>query len=430
MSSKSQLVSPVLEKSPSREILERFTAERKWTERLIEPLSAEDCVIQSMPDVSPIRWHIAHTTWFFETFVLRESIPGYKSFHPAFEVLFNSYYNAVGEQFPRSSRGVLSRPTVREILEYRHHVDGSVQELLESGSLENRQEILSRIELGIQHEQQHQELMLADIKHVFSCNPLYPAYQEVEQDSTSISTSPEMTWFSYKGGLKWIGHRGEGFSYDNELPRHRKFVEDFQLAGRLVTNREFLDFIEDGGYSRSELWLSAGWDRSRSEGSRSPLYWRHAQDNWFEFTLGGLQPLSLDQPVCHVSYFEADAYARWSGARLPSEEQWEVAAGDLPVKGNLAQQGHYHPKSARGKFEEPHQLFGDVWEWTSSSYSSYPGYQSAEGALGEYNGKFMCNQYVLRGGSCATSRFHIRKTYRNFFPPEARWQFTGIRLAR
>jgi ergothioneine biosynthesis protein EgtB len=396
-------------------------------------LAVEDCVIQSMSDVSPMRWHLAHTTWFFETFVLARADAGYRLVNPAYEVLFNSYYNSVGRQFPRPQRGLLSRPTMAQVWEYREEIDRRVEEYL--GGREPLPELLAVVELGLHHEQQHQELMHTDLKHVFSCNPLLPAYQDEPQPSLGQRTPLE--WIPFDEGVNSFGHDGVGFAFDNEGPRHRVFLEPFALASRPTTNAEFLEFVEAGGYRRADLWLSLGWDRVQSERWEAPLYWRRDEGaGWQEFTLAGLLPLNLEAPVCHLSYFEADAFARWCGARLPTEAEWEVAAQmdssfREDVDGNFVESRRLHPAPAgAGDSRRLSQMFGDVWEWTSSSYAPYPGYRPAEGALGEYNGKFMCNQYVLRGGSCVTPRSHLRPTYRNFFPPEARWQFTGVRLAR
>jgi ergothioneine biosynthesis protein EgtB len=407
----------------------RFDRVRRFTESLAAPLTPEDCVVQSMPEVSPTRWHLAHTTWFFETFVLAQSGTAYQPYDAAFAYLFNSYYNSVGDQFPRERRGLLSRPTVFQVFDYRRYVDRHMNELMTSGSAELAR-LAPVIELGIQHEQQHQELVLTDIKHVLSCNPLSPAYR-VQPPGVPCGV-PETRWQHFPEGIAWIGHDGEGFAFDNESPRHRVFVEACELESRLVTNREYLEFMLDGGYGRPEWWLSAGWQEVRTAGWTAPLYWQQRDGEWLHFTLSGLRPLETAEPVCHVSYFEADAFARWAGARLPTEAEWEVAATGLPAGGNFADTGRLHPSAAAVDDADrlPAQMFGDVWEWTSSSYGPYPGYRPAEVARGEYNGKFMCNQYVLRGGSCATPLSHIRASYRNFFPPETRWQFSGIRLCR
>ena len=380
-----------------------------------------------MPDVSPTKWHLAHTSWFFETFVLTPHKEGFSAYHPDFSFLFNSYYVLAGERFFRPKRGLLSRPTVEEVYRYRAYVDEHMNALLEGAEETLMEKIAPLVEIGMHHEQQHQELILTDLKHVFSVNPLFPVYADAPPRATT-DVGP-MAWVPFEEGLYEIGHDGKGFAYDNEGPRHRHFLEAFALSDRLVTNREYLMFMEDGGYERPELWLSLGAAAVEANGWRAPLYWHERDGEWLQFTLSGLRPVDPDEPVCHVSYFEADAYARWAGARLPTEQEWEVAARGLPRTGNFVERGHYHTMpAAEGKGLR--QMYGDVWEWTGSAYSPYPGYAPPPGALGEYNGKFMCNQYVLRGGSCATSQSHIRPTYRNFFPPEARWQFMGIRLAR
>jgi len=379
-----------------------------------------------MDDASPVKWHLAHTTWFFETFILERWQPQYRPFHPDFRVLFNSYYQTVGRQHPRPQRGLLSRPTLEEVLAYRRHVDRHLQELLLPGA-DHGAELCASVELGLHHEQQHQELIVTDIKHMLSCNPLHPVYRERSESSAGESVA--LVWSSHAGGVHEIGHEGHGFCFDNEEPRHRVIVEPFELASRLTTNGEFLEFVADGGYERPELWLSDAWSVLQARAWRAPLYWERQGAGWFAMTLAGLRRLRPDEPVCHVSYYEADAFARWAGARLPTEAEWEVAAAGVPVTGNFAESGWLHPTPAP-QTEGPAQLFGDVWEWTQSPYVPYPGYRPPAGALGEYNGKFMCNQLVLRGGSCATPSSHIRATYRNFFPPEARWQFSGIRLAR
>ncbi len=412
------------------ELRERYRHVRNFSDKLCETLEPEDCVIQTMPEASPTKWHLAHTSWFFETFILKPSLPGYHSRHPQYAFLFNSYYNAVGPFYSRPHRGLLSRPTVKEVFLYRADVDLLMSELIESADEQLLQKLKPVLILGLHHEQQHQELMLTDIKHVFWQNPLRPAFRK--RIAIKTPKIPAIEWLQFNEGMQWVGHEGPEFSFDNEGPRHRVFVPSFSLASRLVTNAEFLAFIEDDGYRRSELWLSLGWNTVSERGWNCPLYWEKRDGKWFNMTLGGMMEVIPEEPVCHVSLFEADAYARWSGARLPSEEEWETACPSLPPKGNFAESERFHvaplilPESA----SKPAQMFGDVWEWTRSSYSPYPGYSAAPGALGEYNGKFMCNQYVLRGGSCATSQSHIRRTYRNFFPPDARWQFTGIRLAK
>jgi ergothioneine biosynthesis protein EgtB len=405
-----------------------FREIRSLMERLCAPLAVEDYGVQSMPDASPAKWHLAHTTWFFETFVLREADPAYRHFHPQFGYLFNSYYNAVGSFWPRSQRGLLSRPTVAEVFRYRSHVDEALLALLREGESRLMPEVRARIVLGLNHEQQHQELLLTDLKHAFACNPLRPSYREHPLDAPSSPT--DLRWFRYPGGLRWIGHDGPNFAYDNEKPRHRVFVDSFQLTSRLVTSGEYRSFIEDGGYQRPEFWLSDGWAMRQAEDWQAPLYWEKQGDSWFSMTLGGWHPIRDADPVCHVSYYEADAYARWAGARLPTEAEWETAAGECPLKGTFLDSEQLHPQPACVTARDgPVQMFGEVWQWTASPYTAYPGYRPLEGALGEYNGKFMCNQMVLRGGSCVTPRSHYRPSYRNFFAPHARWQFTGIRLA-
>jgi ergothioneine biosynthesis protein EgtB len=408
--------------------IERYQSVRRFSEYLCEPLVTEDYVVQSMPDVSPTKWHLAHVSWFFETFLLFPAIPGYRSLHPQYAYLFNSYYNTLGERHCRPKRGLISRPTVEETYQYRKYVDEQVLELLEKLDEERLMQFAPIITLGFHHEQQHQELMLTDLKHVLSCNPLSPIYRASPYANTSNVQNLE--WIIFPEGIYWIGHEGEGFVFDNEVPRHREFLQPFQLASRLVTNGEYLEFIEDGGYQNPLLWLSEGWNTVRAEEWQAPLYWEKHDEHWQVMTLSGMREVAKAEPVCHVSYFEADAYARWAGARLPTEAEWEVAAQGVPVEGNFVESGLYHPaplNTASGKLA---QMYGDVWEWTQSSYSPYPGFQPGPGAIGEYNGKFMCNQYVLRGGSCATSVSHIRPTYRNFFPANAQWQFMGMRLAK
>jgi ergothioneine biosynthesis protein EgtB len=408
----------------------RFAAVRAQTLALAAPLAPEDCALQSMPDASPVKWHLAHTTWFFETFVLGEHAPGYTAFDPAFRVLFNSYYQGVGDRHPRSERGLISRPDLATVLAYRAHVDAAMTRLLASlpaGALADL------VVLGLHHEQQHQELVLTDVKHLLSRNPARPAYR-ARWPLTRVRPQP-CTWRAFEGGLVTHGHAGAGFAFDNELPAHRVFVAPFALASRPVTHGEFAAFVADGGYRRADLWLSAGWDTVQARGWEAPLYWERAGAGplaWRTFTLYGMADIEPNTPVCHLSFFEADAYARWAGARLPTEFEWELAAAQQKVAGNFVESGALHPlPAADGPLTPaPAQMFGDVWEWTRSDYGPYPGFRTAPGAVGEYNGKFMCGQYVLRGGSCATPQSHIRPTYRNFFPPDARWQFSGVRLAR
>jgi ergothioneine biosynthesis protein EgtB len=407
---------------------ERYSSIRRTTHDLAAPLSAEDCAIQSMPDASPVKWHLAHTTWFFEIFVLAPHRPGYRLFEPAYRALFNSYYNAVGGRHPRPERGMLSRPGLEEVFAYRRHVDEAMLALCADESLPA--EVRELIELGLHHEQQHQELILTDLKHLFSRNPLKPAYRK-QWPLTSIRAR-ERGWICVDAGLHEIGHAGPGFSFDNETPRHRVWLDAFRIASHPVTHGDFIEFIDGGGYRRPELWLSAGWDAVTAHGWHAPQYWERRDGCWHSFTLHGDVPVDPLAPICHVSFFEAEAFARWAGARLPTEAEWEVAARDASLAGNFLESGALHPLALR---EAPAdgtlaQAFGDVWEWTRSDYGPYPGFRPAAGAVGEYNGKFMCGQYVLRGGSCVTPSGHIRATYRNFFPPEARWQFSGLRLAR
>ncbi|HXI02779.1 MAG TPA: ergothioneine biosynthesis protein EgtB, partial [Candidatus Saccharimonadales bacterium] len=406
----------------------RYGAVRDQTLRLCEPLSPEDATVQSMPDVSPAKWHLAHTTWFFETFVLEREVPGYEAFDGSYRVLFNSYYNSIGEQYPRARRGMITRPGLDRIREYRRQVDSAMRRLLDSGAL--HEQAAAVVELGLQHEQQHQELLLTDVKHVLSCNPLHPAY--LPRALTAPARPAPFRWIPHQEAIHVAGHEGEGFSFDNERPAHRELVQGFAIASRPVTNGEYLQFMREGGYTTPTLWLSDGWTAVRQGGWSAPMYWSEREGGWTEFTLSGEREIVEDAPVCHVSYYEADAFARWAGARLPTEIEWEVAARPAPVEGNFAEGGLLHPApgSPAGDPALPGQMFGDVWEWTASAYLPYPGYAPPAGALGEYNGKFMCNQMVLRGGSCATPRSHIRRTYRNFFYPGDRWQFMGLRLAR
>ena len=403
-------------------LAQRYATTRAQSLQLAKPLTAEDCVVQSMPDASPVKWHLAHTSWFFETFVLAEAIAGYQPFHSQFRSLFNSYYVGVGARHPRPQRGLLTRPSLEDVLAYRRHVDGRIAALLDAGGPAWG----SLIELGIQHEQQHQELILTDLKHLFSCNPLRPVYAEVVPAVTAVPAL--YRWQAQPDGVRQIGYAGDGFSFDNELPRHRVFCEAFEMATRPVTNGEYLEFIRDGGYARHELWLAEGWDVKNAAGWQAPLYWQEEGDGWHVFTLNGMRAPDADAPVCHVSFFEAEAYARWAGARLPTEAEWESYAALQQVDGHFLEDSGFEPRAATSR--DATQAFGEVWEWTRSAYEPYPGYRSAPGAVGEYNGKFMSNQYVLRGGSCATPRSHIRASYRNFFPAAARWQFSGIRLAR
>ncbi|WP_219136289.1 ergothioneine biosynthesis protein EgtB [Janthinobacterium sp. UMAB-60] len=410
-------------------LIDHYNKVRQHSLRLAEPLSDEDCGAQSMPDASPVKWHLAHTTWFFETFILESMEVAFAPFHPAFRVLFNSYYNGVGEKHPRAQRGLLTRPGMAQVRAYRANVDARIACLL-AGELARpqRERLTMLLALGLEHEQQHQELLLTDVKHLLAQSALFPAYLDNALDSVPApapQAAQPTAWLAFDGGLAQIGHAGDGFCFDNELPRHPQYVAPFELASALVTNGEFLAFIEAGGYRMAHWWLAEGWDWVRSQQLACPLYWqRDDAGHWQEFTLFGLRPLALQAPATHLSLFEADAYAHWAGARLPTEAEWEVAAQGVAVE-----VGQLHP-AAGAPGAGLRQMFGRCWQWTSSSYAPYPGYRTAPGALGEYNGKFMLNQYVLRGSSCATPAGHARASYRNFFPAGARWQFTGIRLAR
>lgn len=428
--------------APASLLAEGFGRVRVASLALAAPLSEEDCCAQSMPDASPVKWHLAHTTWFFETFILERFEDGFHPFHESFRVLFNSYYNGVGEKHPRPQRGMLTRPPLSLVRQYRADVDRRMAGAIATHG--NDRAFRDLVLLGMNHEQQHQELLLTDLKHLLSLNPLAPCYREWP---ASLPSGPVSAgWADFDGGVVWVGapspaapqsvepevegdqdESDDGFCFDNELPRHRQYLEAYRLGTRLVTNAEYLGFVEAGGYRDAQLWLSEGWDWVRGNGIEHPVYWLRGNDGWREFTLAGLRALDPGLPVAHVSYFEADAYARFAGARLPTEGEWEHASETCSRDGHFCEEQRYHPLPAKGP--GLCQMFGDLWEWTSSSYSPYPGFQAPEGAIGEYNGKFMVNQYVLRGGSCATPRDHIRPSYRNFFPTSARWQFTGIRLA-
>ena len=416
----------------------RFDRVRSYSESIIEGLPVEDLVPQSMEDASPLKWHLAHTSWFFETFLLRESLPGYRPLRDEYAYLFNSYYNAVGPQYSRPQRGMITRPTVADVLEYRAYVNQHMARLFDTVMSE---ELEPAVVLGLNHEQQHQELMLTDAKHLFAQNPLLPEFRPGSGAPSGLDAAP-LEWVGFAEGVYAVGNDGPAvsgghasFIFDNEGPRHQTYLHAFELASRPVTNEEYLAFIDDGGYDRSTLWLSSGWATARSEGWRSPLYWDRRDGQWWQFTLGGERPLDLAAPVTHVSHYEADAYARWAGGRLPTEFEWEVAAtasiNEGPIGGNFADSGRWHPSAAGTGGGGLTQMYGDVWEWTSSAYLPYPGFYASDDAIGEYNGKFMSSQMVLRGGSVATpDAGHVRASYRNFFPPDARWQFSGIRLAR
>ena len=415
------------QRSPGTALLEQYTAVRRQTEALCEPLSAEDHCVQSMPDASPAKWHLAHTTWFFETFILTHHLRSYRPLDERYRWFFNSYYNAVGDRPLRDMRGVFSRPAVEEVHAYRRHVDQGMRALLTGPP--PAADVCELVELGLNHEQQHQELIVTDVKHALASNPLHPVYRS--QVRAKSHPAAPLRWHEYAGGLVSIGHDGAGFGFDNEFPRHTVYLQPYRLASRLVSNAEYMEFMREGGYRRAELWLSDAWEIVRTEHWQAPLYWEEHDGSWQAMTLAGLLPVDPNEPVCHVSYYEADAYARWAGARLPREAEWESAAAGVAIEGNFLESEALHPRPENEtSAAHPHQLYGDCWEWTASAYAPYPGYRPTEGALGEYNAKFMCNQMVLRGGSCATPRSHLRASYRNFFPPAARWQFSGIRLAQ
>ena len=410
-------------------LCDRLFETRRRSIDLTEPLSPEDMVVQAMDDASPTKWHLAHVTWFFETFILAKHMPGYRVFDERFNFCFNSYYESQGSRHPRARRGMLTRPGIYDVFSYRAHVDDALARML-AQSGEPKGEIGRLIEIGINHEQQHQELLLTDILALFAANPLRPAYRKPKPAAVACSEVPGVSWIEYPGGIHKIGHDGSGFAWDNEAPRHDALIHPFSLADRLVTNGEWLAFIEDGGYRTAALWLADGWATVKREGWEAPLYWEHRDHQWQAMSLEGQRPLEPAAPVCNVSYFEADAFARWSGKRLPTEFEWEIAAAPLPVEGNDLGSGSLRPLPAGDpKPGTPRQMYGDVWEWTQSAYLPYPGYKPPEGAIGEYNGKFMVSQQVLRGASCATPHGHSRSTYRNFFYPQQRWQFVGLRLA-
>jgi ergothioneine biosynthesis protein EgtB len=410
--------------SISRSLAARYQSVREATVALCAPLENEDFVVSSMDDVSPTKWHLAHTSWFFETFVLAPYLTSYVARHPRYAFLFNSYYVQAGERHCRAQRGLVTRPTVHEVFEYRRYVDEAVALLCETIGEDTEHPAWNVLELGLHHEQQHQELLLTDIKHVFWTNPMRPVYC-----GTPLAALAPVAqeWQAIAEGVYEIGHNAEGFAFDNEGPRHKSYVHSSRLATRLVTNAEYAQFIADGGYRQPALWLSAGWSTVQTEKWNAPLYWEQREGHWHEFTLRGDGAIDPSSPVTHVSYFEADAFARWAGARLPTETEWEVVARSQPLTGRFVEARVWHPAADAGSGMQ--QLFGDAWQWTQSPYVAYPGFRPSAGAIGEYNGKFMCDQWVLRGASCATPRSHARYTYRNFFPSDARWQFTGIRLA-
>ncbi len=405
----------------------RYTEVRRTTLDLCKPLETEDYVIQSMDDASPPKWHLAHTTWFFETFLLGEYAPHYRPHHPDFAYLFNSYYVSAGDRHPRPRRGLLSRPTVEEILVYRRAVDADMLELIDAVSDDHWAAVRGRVVLGLNHEQQHQELLLMDLKHNLWCNPLRPAYTPLP--AAAAGTASKRTFVTYEPGTYNIGHDGDGFAFDNETPRHEVRLGGFRIGARCVTNGEWLEFIEAGGYDDALLWLSDGWATAQREGWRAPLYWDRDESGWQQFTLGGMKAVDEREPVVHVSFYEADAFARWRNARLPTEAEWEIAARNQPIRGNFLESGALHPHPPDDA-RDLVQMYGDVWEWTQSPYQPYPEFRPLGGGLGEYNGKFMINQVVQRGGSCLTPQSHIRPTYRNFFYPHQRWNTQGVRLAR
>ncbi len=403
----------------------RLAQTRSWSDRIATPLSDEDQTPQSMEDASPTKWHLAHTTWFFEELLLKPHVPAYREFDPRFAYCFNSYYETLGDRHPRPQRGLLTRPTCGEVRAYRQHADTALARAFETQELPD--DALDLVELGINHEQQHQELLLTDILSLFAAQPLRPAYRE--DTDTRRGEAPEFEWLRFEGGIRQVGHDGDGFAYDNEGPRHDELIHPFKLANRPVTNGEWLEFMADGGYETPTLWLSDGWATVNAEGWRAPGYWEQRDGQWHQMGLGGLLPVDPARPVCHISYFESQAFALWAGKRLPSEFEWEVAAAGLPARGNTAGAQLLRPAPVGASDGTLQQMFGDVWEWTASAYSAYPGFSTAPGAVGEYNGKFMCGQYVLRGGSIATPDDHVRHSYRNFFYPHQRWQFMGLRLA-
>ena len=414
--------------NPTSSLRGRLAQTRAMSLRIADPLTEEDQIVQAMEDASPTKWHLAHTTWFFEEFVLKPHDQAYREYDERFNYCFNSYYENAGPRHPRPKRSLLTRPTHDEVISYRHHIDRSLDNFFDRGGTGPSPEALALIELGINHEQQHQELMLTDCLALFAGNPLRPAYRPAES-AGSDKPAPALEWIDFPGGIYDIGHDGDGFAYDNEGPRHQQLIRPFRLANRLVSNGEWLEFMADGGYSTATLWLSDGWATAGREGWEAPLYWEKRDGRWHQMTLRGLLPVEPGKPVTHVSYYEAAAYARWAGKRLPTEFEWEVASEALEVEGNMLGADRLVPQAAKRATGGLQQIFGDLWEWTGSAYLPYPGFKTAPGAVGEYNGKFMCNQFVLRGGSCVTPEGHVRRTYRNFFYPHHRWQFMGFRLA-
>ncbi|MCB0637175.1 MAG: ergothioneine biosynthesis protein EgtB [Lewinella sp.] len=420
---------PTLRQVSSR--LLRYQQVRRWSMQLCEPLAPEDFVVQPVVDVSPPKWHLGHTTWFFENFILKDHLPGYELFDERLNWFFNSYYESQGPRILRSNRGNMTRPSTEHVYAYRHHVDAHMEQWMQAYADDQMPaELAQLLEVGLQHEQQHQELLVTDLKYILGHNPLYPAY--TDNDLPDSPPPAPLTWHEVGEGVYEVGFQGDDFCWDNELSRHKTYLHDYALAKRLVTNGEFLDFIRDGGYQHFAHWQMEGIEWARAQGVQAPLYWYEQEGEWYEYTLHGLRPLDLHAPVTHVSFYEADAYARWRGHRLPTEQEWEVAAGqlspDIPATARFLEDEYFQPVAPASTTDS--QIFGQVWEWTNSAYLPYPNYPRFGGALGEYNGKFMINQMVLRGGSCATPRSHIRLSYRNFFHADKRWQFTGIRLAR
>jgi ergothioneine biosynthesis protein EgtB len=420
----SSVAAVLTDSSDSLDLTSRLFETRDLSLELAAPLSDEDQVVQAMDDASPTKWHLAHTTWFFEAFLLKRFLPGYRLFDESFEYCFNSYYESVGARHPRPQRGLLTRPSSEEVRDYRAHVDAALRQLCATDLSDAAAEL---IELGINHEQQHQELLLTDILNLFASEPLKPAYKDADAGVRAHEMT-KLEFLSYAGGIFEVGHRGKGFAYDNEGPAHDALVRPFKLANRLVTNAEWIEFIEDGGYAAPTLWLADGWNTVKTQDWQAPLYWEPVDGGYMQMSLAGFRPIDPAAPVCHISFYEADAFARWAGFRLPSEFEWEVAAREIPANGRTLGAGHLRPMPAE-RGPGLHQMYGDVWEWTGSAYLPYPGFKAAPGAVGEYNGKFMCNQFVLKGGSCATPDGHVRATYRNFFYPHQRWQFMGLRLA-
>ena len=414
----------------SNDLNKRLQRSRSLSIELAAPLSQEDQCVQAMPDASPTKWHLAHTTWFYETFILKQYLSDYKVFNEDFHYCFNSYYEAEGPRHPRPSRGLLTRPSHGDVMAYRAHVDEALDKLVSTPALEATSDLPALIELGINHEQQHQELLLTDILALFAASPLYPAYRDRTEAPRAVAQPPVNSSTEYQGGIVEIGYSGDEFHFDCESPRHQALLRPFRIANRLVTNGEWLDFMSDGGYQRAEHWLSDGWATVKTENWSAPGYWLERDGIWYQMTLNGLKPIDRTAPVSHVSYFEADAFASWSGKRLPTEQEWEHAMASQPMRGNMLESGNLTPVPVgEAASDTPAQAFGDVWEWTASPFSPYPGFKTASGAVGEYNGKFMCGQYILRGASCVTPTGHSRATYRNFFYPQQRWQFMGLRLA-